>query len=75
MSAALTEPAPPATAPDAPADERRRRPGPATQRRPTTYWPALDGLRAVAVVGVLLYHAGVRAVPGGLLGVDVGDDV
>jgi peptidoglycan/LPS O-acetylase OafA/YrhL len=31
----------------------------------------LDGLRAVAVVGVLLYHAGVSWIPGGLLGVDV----
>jgi peptidoglycan/LPS O-acetylase OafA/YrhL len=35
------------------------------------YWPALDGLRAVAVVAVLLYHAGVTGLPGGLLGVDV----
>jgi peptidoglycan/LPS O-acetylase OafA/YrhL len=31
----------------------------------------LDGLRAVAVIGVLLYHAGVSWIPGGLLGVDV----
>ncbi len=35
------------------------------------YWPALDGLRAVAVIAVLLYHAGLTSVPGGLLGVDV----
>jgi peptidoglycan/LPS O-acetylase OafA/YrhL len=31
----------------------------------------LDGIRAVAVAGVLLYHAGVKALPGGLFGVDV----
>ena len=31
----------------------------------------LDGLRALAVIGVLLYHAGVAWIPGGLLGVDV----
>lgn len=32
--------------------------------------PALDGLRALAVTAVLLYHAEVRAVPGGFLGVE-----
>ncbi len=31
----------------------------------------LDGLRAVAIVGVLLYHADLASVPGGFLGVDV----
>ena len=35
------------------------------------YRPGLDGLRALAVTGVLLYHAGVRWMPGGLLGVDL----
>jgi peptidoglycan/LPS O-acetylase OafA/YrhL len=34
------------------------------------YQPALDGVRAVAVIGVLLYHAGVGGLPGGFLGVD-----
>jgi peptidoglycan/LPS O-acetylase OafA/YrhL len=34
-------------------------------------WGALDGLRALAVVAVMLYHAGVSWIPGGLLGVDV----
>jgi peptidoglycan/LPS O-acetylase OafA/YrhL len=34
-------------------------------------WSALDGVRALAVLGVVLYHAGVSWVPGGLLGVDV----
>lgn len=33
--------------------------------------PALDGLRAIAVLAVLAYHGGVHSVPGGYLGVDV----
>lgn len=35
------------------------------------YLPALDGLRAVAVGAVLLYHAGVSWAGGGFLGVDL----
>jgi peptidoglycan/LPS O-acetylase OafA/YrhL len=35
------------------------------------YIPALDGLRAVAVIAVLLYHGGQAWMPGGFLGVDV----
>jgi peptidoglycan/LPS O-acetylase OafA/YrhL len=35
------------------------------------YRPALDGLRALAVVAVLLYHGGVGWASGGFLGVDV----
>src|SRR5215510_5943820 len=34
------------------------------------YQPALDGVRALAVLGVLLFHAGVSWLPGGFLGVD-----
>jgi peptidoglycan/LPS O-acetylase OafA/YrhL len=34
------------------------------------YRPGLDGLRALAVAGVVLYHAGVSWMPGGFLGVD-----
>jgi len=33
--------------------------------------PGVDGLRAVAVVAVLVYHLGARWLPGGYLGVDV----
>jgi peptidoglycan/LPS O-acetylase OafA/YrhL len=40
--------------------------------RPTlAYAPALDGLRAVAVLSVMLYHGGVSVFSGGFLGVDV----
>ena len=55
----MTDPAPSATVP------------PAGDRRPLPYLPALDGLRAVAVVGVMLFHGGVSWMPGGFLGVDV----
>ena len=35
------------------------------------YLPGLDGIRALAVIGVLLYHADVAWMSGGFLGVDV----
>ena len=35
------------------------------------YRPEIDGLRSVAVVSVVLYHAGVTALSGGFAGVDV----
>ena len=36
-----------------------------------TYRPEVDGLRAVAIVPVVLYHAGIAGFPGGFVGVDV----
>ncbi len=35
------------------------------------YQPEFDGLRAVAIVPVVLFHAGVPGIPGGFVGVDV----
>ena len=35
------------------------------------YIPAIDGLRAVAVIAVMLYHLGFTWIPGGFLGVDL----
>jgi peptidoglycan/LPS O-acetylase OafA/YrhL len=43
---------------------------PPTSTRGFAYRPALDGTRALAVAGVLLFHGGVGALPGGFLGVD-----
>ena len=35
------------------------------------YLPGLDGLRAISVIAVLLYHADLTWIPGGFLGVEV----
>jgi peptidoglycan/LPS O-acetylase OafA/YrhL len=40
-------------------------------QRGIQYIPAIDGLRAVAVLAVILYHLGFSWIPGGFLGVDL----
>jgi peptidoglycan/LPS O-acetylase OafA/YrhL len=55
--------APPAPAPDSTAEIRARATVP--------YLPGLDGLRAVAVVAVIFYHANHTWLKGGFLGVEV----
>lgn len=46
-------------------------PSPAAERPSFAYQPALDGVRAVSVLLVLLFHAGLPFVPAGYLGVSV----
>jgi peptidoglycan/LPS O-acetylase OafA/YrhL len=41
------------------------------EARQVSYWPSIDGLRAVAILSVVAYHAGVPGVSGGYAGVDV----
>lgn len=40
-------------------------------KRGIQYIPAIDGLRALAVIAVVLYHLGLTWIPGGFLGVDL----
>ena len=49
----------------------RQAPRVAAPPRTLGYLPALDGLRAISVVAVLLYHGDVSWLPGGFLGVEV----
>ncbi|HEX4015748.1 MAG TPA: acyltransferase family protein [Frankiaceae bacterium] len=48
-----------------------RPPDPGVRSATLTRIPALDGMRAIAVLAVLLFHAGLSWIQGGTLGVDV----
>ena len=52
----------------APLASRRRR---VDAPQPLPYLPGLDGMRAIAVVAVMIYHANSTWLPGGFLGVEV----
>jgi peptidoglycan/LPS O-acetylase OafA/YrhL len=58
----MTTPPGPALPPDAPA--------PVAGGSSLSYLPALDGIRAIAVLGVMGYHGGVSWLAGGFFGVD-----
>ncbi len=45
--------------------------GSAARAGDSAYRPEVDGLRCVAVVAVILYHAGIGPFPGGYVGVDI----
>jgi peptidoglycan/LPS O-acetylase OafA/YrhL len=60
-------PRPRTAAPGKPASRSAR----ALTAAPMGYQPSLDGIRAIAVAAVLLFHADFRWIPGGFLGVDV----
>jgi peptidoglycan/LPS O-acetylase OafA/YrhL len=47
------------------------RPLETSRAEPTRFRPDIEGLRAVAIGTVLAYHAGIKVVPGGFVGVDV----
>jgi peptidoglycan/LPS O-acetylase OafA/YrhL len=42
-----------------------------SRSRSTPHWRGLDGLRAIAVIAVVIYHFSPDTLPGGFLGVDV----
>ena len=59
------------TTTDAPAVASTDRPTTLRRVSAVPYLPGLDGLRAVAVVAVMVYHANASWLPGGFLGVEV----
>jgi peptidoglycan/LPS O-acetylase OafA/YrhL len=42
-----------------------------TRHSPLPYRPEIDGLRAIAVIAVMLFHARLAGATGGFVGVDV----
>lgn len=70
MPAVTERPRAPARPAPVPTGSPQRTPAP-SRTVGLGYVPGLDGLRAVAVLAVMLYHAGISWMPGGFLGVDV----
>src|SRR4051794_20597737 len=74
-----TGPRPPPPPPPAGASRRRitspqpppRPTNPTVSSRRFDYLPSVDGLRALAIAAVVLYHADVPWMPGGFIGVEV----
>src|SRR6476469_9996217 len=52
-------------------ENRRHQLSAAASHSITGYRPDIDGLRAVAVLGVVMFHLSPRIAPGGFAGVDV----
>lgn len=71
VAAAVVEAAPIVVADAKPANERVADPARAVRSGALPYIPAIDGLRALAVTAVLLYHSALGLLPGGFLGVEV----
>jgi len=57
--------------PASPASARRDSLAPGQPHRPDHYRPDIDGLRAVSIASVVLFHAIPSLIPGGFVGVDV----
>jgi peptidoglycan/LPS O-acetylase OafA/YrhL len=57
----------------APADQERSNPrqGSSEDSNYPRYLPFVDGLRAISIVAVVLYHVGVPGIAGGFVGVDI----
>jgi peptidoglycan/LPS O-acetylase OafA/YrhL len=73
----MVSPPPATTSTAGPAPIERMSPSPAApdpdapnEQPSLSYIPALDGLRASAVLGVMAYHGGIPWLPAGFLGVD-----
>src|SRR5579875_1985516 len=61
----------PPSGPPRPATQTGPEPAERTAPAPPRYWPGLDGMRAIAVAAVVLFHMEPNWLPGGFFGVDL----